>query len=62
MASTSAETETRAPIHRGEKLLTPGYSTDVELKIPATIDGPKRTEKSWGRIWLTDQRVGPARE
>lgn len=51
-------TETRAPIHRGEKLLTPGYGTDIELKIPATIQGPKRTERSWGRIWLTDQRVG----
>lgn len=51
-------TETRAPIHRGEKLLTPGYATDLELKIPATIEGPKRTERAWGRVWLTDQRVG----
>ncbi|BEI86218.1 hypothetical protein CcaverHIS002_0605050 [Cutaneotrichosporon cavernicola] len=49
--------ETRAPIHIGEKLLTPGYATDIELTIPATIEGPKRTEKSWGRIWLTDQRI-----
>lgn len=54
-----AYTETRAPIHRGEKLLTPGYTADVELKIPATIEGPKRTQKSWGRVWLTDQRVSP---
>ncbi|GMK57314.1 hypothetical protein CspeluHIS016_0401480 [Cutaneotrichosporon spelunceum] len=56
-ANTIAWGETRAPIHVGEKLLTPGYATDLKLTIPATIEGPKRTETSWGRIWLTDQRI-----
>jgi len=46
------------PIHRGENLLTPGYLTELELRIPPTTEGPKRTDIAHGRIWLTDERVG----
>jgi hypothetical protein len=45
------------PIHRGEHLLTPGYHTELELKIPPTTEGPKRSEWAVGRVWLTDERV-----
>lgn len=46
------------PFLRGEKLLTPGYYTDLELHVPASMEGPKRTENAQGRVWLTDHRVG----
>ncbi|EIW67675.1 hypothetical protein TREMEDRAFT_64270 [Tremella mesenterica DSM 1558] len=41
----------------GEEQITPGYSTDIELRIPATISGPKRTENYKGKLWMTDQRI-----
>lgn len=45
------------PIHEGEHLLTPGYVTDIELRVPATMQGPKRKEMAKGSVFLTDQRV-----
>ncbi|KAK8858757.1 hypothetical protein IAR55_002986 [Kwoniella newhampshirensis] len=45
------------PSKDGEDVLTPGYTADLELRIPATIRGPKRTENAKGRIWVTDHRV-----
>lgn len=50
----------RTPIHIGEHLLTPGYGAEIQLKIPATIEGPKSSHTSRGRVWLTDQRVSVA--
>lgn len=47
----------RTPIHLGEHLLTPGYGAEIQLKIPATIEGPKSSHTSRGRLWLTDERV-----
>lgn len=41
----------------GERLLTHGHATDAELRIPATIEGPKRTMSSSGRIWVSNHRV-----
>ncbi|WOO76836.1 uncharacterized protein LOC62_01G000451 [Vanrija pseudolonga] len=41
---------------RGEKLLTPGYAAEVELRVPATIEGPKRVENAAGLIWITSER------
>ncbi|KAK4683536.1 hypothetical protein P7C73_g6712, partial [Tremellales sp. Uapishka_1] len=41
----------------GEDYLTPGNTADIELRIPATIQGPKRTEYAKGRVWATNQRV-----
>lgn len=35
---------------------------DVELKVPPTIAGPKRTEKGSGTIWITDKRVSSEHE
>lgn len=49
-----------APIHRGEHLLTPGYASSCELRVPATMEGPKRSDRSVGAVWLTDQRVSNA--
>ncbi|WWC62794.1 uncharacterized protein I303_105391 [Kwoniella dejecticola CBS 10117] len=45
------------PLKASEEVLTAGHTADVELKVPATIQGPKRTETAKGRIWVTDQRV-----
>ncbi|WWC70959.1 uncharacterized protein I206_104911 [Kwoniella pini CBS 10737] len=45
------------PLKLGEELLTPGNTVEVELKVPATIQGPKRIETAKGKIWITDQRV-----
>lgn len=38
-------------------MLTPAHTADVELRIPATIQGPKRSESAKGLFWVTDQRV-----
>lgn len=45
------------PLLRGEELITGPYTADVELKVPASLTGPKRIENAAGRIWVTDQRV-----
>ncbi|WVQ96502.1 hypothetical protein IAU59_003607 [Kwoniella sp. CBS 9459] len=45
------------PLQHGEDVLTSGHTAEIELKIPATISGPKRTEKAKGLIWVTDHRV-----
>ncbi|WWD18652.1 hypothetical protein CI109_103105 [Kwoniella shandongensis] len=45
------------PLQHGEDVLTAGHTADLELRIPATIQGPKRTENAKGRIWVTDHRV-----
>ncbi|KAL7423049.1 hypothetical protein Q5752_002348 [Cryptotrichosporon argae] len=42
---------------QSERLLTPGYTADLELRVPATIDGPRRTETARGRVWVTDHRI-----
>ncbi|WVR06498.1 hypothetical protein IAU60_003529 [Kwoniella sp. DSM 27419] len=41
----------------GEEVLTPGHQADIDLRIPATMQGPKRTEKAKGTLWVTDKRV-----
>nr|XP_019045417.1 hypothetical protein I302_05807 [Kwoniella bestiolae CBS 10118]OCF24347.1 hypothetical protein I302_05807 [Kwoniella bestiolae CBS 10118] len=43
-----------------EDVLTAGHTAEVELKVPATIQGPKRSETAKGRIWVTDHRPGPS--
>ncbi|WVW84892.1 hypothetical protein I302_106927 [Kwoniella bestiolae CBS 10118] len=45
------------PLQHGEDVLTAGHTAEVELKVPATIQGPKRSETAKGRIWVTDHRV-----
>ncbi|OCF46028.1 hypothetical protein I317_00116 [Kwoniella heveanensis CBS 569] len=45
------------PLQHGEDVLTPGHTAEIELKIPATIAGPKRSERAKGMIWVTDHRV-----
>ncbi|WVQ65573.1 uncharacterized protein L199_003751 [Kwoniella botswanensis] len=45
------------PLQHGEDVLTAGHTAEIELKVPATIQGPKRTETAKGRIWVTDHRV-----
>ena len=35
-----------------------GNTADLELRIPATMAGPKRTDYAKGRLWATNQRVG----
>ncbi|ORY25956.1 hypothetical protein BCR39DRAFT_542733 [Naematelia encephala] len=45
------------PILPGENVLTEGNTADLELRIPPTPSGPKRTETAKGRIWVTDHRV-----
>lgn len=58
--NTIPEGAERTPIHLGEHLLTPGYGAEIQLKIPATIEGPKSSHTSRGRLWLTDERVSSA--
>jgi hypothetical protein len=41
----------------GGQQFTRPYPADLELRVPATISGPKRTETAKGRIWVTDHRV-----
>ncbi|ORX37247.1 hypothetical protein BD324DRAFT_435347 [Kockovaella imperatae] len=41
----------------GEHVLTPRHTADIELKVPATLSGPKRTETADGFLWVTDHRV-----
>ena len=43
----------------GEEYLVPfqGFPADLELRIPPTVHGPKRTEKQKGRVWVTDHRI-----
>ncbi|WWC88666.1 uncharacterized protein L201_003579 [Kwoniella dendrophila CBS 6074] len=45
------------PLQHGEDVLTAGHTAEIELRIPATIQGPKRNETAKGRIWVTDHRV-----
>lgn len=40
-----------------ENLLGPAQTADLELRIPATIQGPKRIENAKGLLWVTDRRV-----
>jgi len=40
-----------------EQLLTGPHPADIELRIPATISGPKRTETARGSLYVTDKRV-----
>jgi hypothetical protein len=48
------------PLCSGESLLASGNTADIELRIPATMDGPKRVESAKGQLWLTDLRVSRA--
>ena len=41
----------------GETLCAGPYTADLMLKVPASLNGPKRTENAAGRIWVTDHRV-----
>jgi len=41
----------------GENILTEGNTADIELRVPPTVQGPKRKEAARGRLWVTDQRV-----
>ncbi|CAD6566337.1 MAG: hypothetical protein TREMPRED_002487 [Tremellales sp. Tagirdzhanova-0007] len=41
----------------GENVQTPAYLADIELRVPATITGPKRVECAKGRVRVTDRRV-----
>ncbi|KAI9634698.1 uncharacterized protein MKK02DRAFT_37577 [Dioszegia hungarica] len=41
----------------GENVLSSGNTADLELRIPATMAGPKRTDYAKGRLWATNQRV-----
>ncbi|WVF68987.1 hypothetical protein IAT40_003761 [Kwoniella sp. CBS 6097] len=45
------------PLQHGEDVLTPGHTAEIELKVPPTTSGPKRTDKAKGLIWVTDHRV-----
>ncbi|GFZ45002.1 hypothetical protein JCM24511_02728 [Saitozyma sp. JCM 24511] len=45
------------PLQPGESPLTSGNTADIELRIPATMDGPKRVESAKGQLWLTDHRI-----
>ncbi|RSH90948.1 hypothetical protein EHS25_010124 [Saitozyma podzolica] len=45
------------PLQPGESLLASGNTADIELRIPATMDGPKRVESAKGQLWLTDLRI-----
>lgn len=47
-------------LRSGESLLTSGNTADIELRIPATMDGPKRADSAKGQLWLTDHRVSRA--
>ncbi|WRT67976.1 uncharacterized protein IL334_004950 [Kwoniella shivajii] len=55
--SVQVDQERRPALQHGENFLTPGHTAEVELKVPATIQGPKRTENAKGNIWVTDKRV-----
>ena len=53
----SEEVRSSLTFHSGETLAPSGHSTDIELRVPATTEGPKRIEMAKGKIWVTDQRV-----
>ncbi|KAL1413153.1 hypothetical protein Q8F55_000902 [Vanrija albida] len=43
-------------LRRGETLLTPGYAVELEVRVPASLEGPKRVEAAGGLIWITSER------